>query len=307
MTIIIVDYNSIEATIEYIDRCRQSLCTKEKLSFVIVENGNVENSAKIEALLGEKSTAHMTKTGLVLKYFYGDVEVYYFFANNNLGFAKGNNRGIAITEELIGDEYYIVSNNDITFPKEIDLDSLVQIMKKNKKMAVLGPRVVGIEAGDQSPRKKLSTYELLFEQYWLAMVYRFLKKSVTDICYDGKSKYSYWVSGCFTLMKGTAIKDIGYFDEGTFLFCEEMILAERLKKKGYRMYFYNEVQIIHAESETIKRDNSFINQLEMTHDSLLYYSRKYGGINIMTLCLSKLNFSIYKLLYKLKVRFIEND
>jgi GT2 family glycosyltransferase len=56
--------------------------------------------------------------------------------------------------------------------------------------------------------------------------------------YETEERPCYWVSGCFMIIKSIDYINAEYFDENTFLYGEEMILAERLKKINRSMYFF---------------------------------------------------------------------
>lgn len=298
-SVILVDYNGMEKTAEYIDRCITGLCSDKRISFIIVENGSQAG----HTVLGNRYGACREKYCAAVKenvkvYNYENHIVVYYKAEGNLGYARGNNRGIRISEELFTDTYYIISNNDIRFPKPLELDRIEKRFN-NEKTGVVGPRVVGADGKEQSPRKKMSAFSLLFLSYWYAAVYGVLKKQVSDVDYDNRSKGCYWVSGCFMIVRAEAIKSCRYFDEGTFLFAEEMILAERLRKKGYGMFFDNGIEIYHEESTTVKKSNSLLERIEMSFRSQLYYFVRYRGLRRPIKRLAVVNFSVWKYLYLL--------
>ena len=50
--------------------------------------------------------------------------------------------------------------------------------------------------------------------------------------------FCYWVQGSFFIMRTSDFMEIDMFDPNTFLYGEEPILAEKLKRIHKRMYFY---------------------------------------------------------------------
>ena len=53
------------------------------------------------------------------------------------------------------------------------------------------------------------------------------------------------VMGAFMMIKKQALDQSGYFDENFFMYCEETDLCYRIKKKGWKIFYYPEAQIIH--------------------------------------------------------------
>lgn len=302
-SVILVDYNSIEKTLEYIEKCIAGLRSEKKLSFIIVENGSRADDKIPESSYGSGTEKYCAAVkGNITVYSYQSHAVVYYQAEENLGYAKGNNRGVRISEELFSDEYYIISNNDIGFPKPLELDRITERFRREKNIGVIGPKVVGADEKEQSPRKKMSVFSLLFLSYWYAAAYGLLGKQVSDIDYDNRSKYCYWVSGCFMVVRAAALKKCHYFDEGTFLYAEEMILAERLGEKGYKMFFDNSIEVYHEESMTVKTSHSLLDRIEMSFRSQLYYFVRYRRISRLTKRLAVMNFRVYQFLYLLNER-----
>ena len=66
------------------------------------------------------------------------------------------------------------------------------------------------------------------------------------------SQYVYRIHGCSMLLKNSVLKEINYLDERTFLYCEEDILAEKLRGIGIKTYYTATTSLIHLESATVK-------------------------------------------------------
>ena len=55
-----------------------------------------------------------------------------------------------------------------------------------------------------------------------------------------------WIVAAFYLIRRSAWEDIGGFDEGYFLYFEDVDICHRLHERGWRLYFDPEVVIQHA-------------------------------------------------------------
>ena len=71
------------------------------------------------------------------------------------------------------------------------------------------------------------------------------------------------------------MQEVDYMDERTFLYSEELILAERLLEVGYRCACCTNTSIIHNHSKTVKKniDKKRIYKVQM--ESFRYYLEKY--------------------------------
>lgn len=304
-SILLVDYNSIDKTLDYIDVCIDTIKYEGEINFIINDNSSIDSLTKLEERFGEYEVKESNHIGLKTYHFtYKDKRILYCFSNANLGFAKGNNNCIKLSEEFFSSDYYLISNNDIAFQETIELEEMISIFHKDHRISVIGPRVIGSDGNDQSPRRDISAFESLIKTYWCAATYKLFKKVISGLNYDGTNKRCYWVVGCFMLARADYLKACDYLDENTFLFGEEMILAERLHMIDKYMYFYSNITVFHEESTIINNSVSYISKAQTMFDSKLYFYKKYKNLNIFIEWLAKLNFKILKFFYKISRRLI---
>lgn len=297
-SVILVDYKSIEKTVKYIDAFISSVDGKSDVKFIIIDNSPASSREYIVRYYGEFKK-HAYKKWELYELEKQGYTIVYCHAKANLGYAKANNLGFEVSDALFDSKYYIVSNNDILLPDKIDLRILESNFERDRHIAVVGPRVVGVDGNEQNPRKDISAFKSLILTYWCAATYALHKRIISGIDYTGVSKKCYWVSGCFMLMHAERIRECGYFDEKTFLYAEEMILAERLKSHGYYMYFENGIRIVHEESSVVNHNMAFIKRAETMFGSKLYYYKQYRNLGKGMEFLAKANFAILKTLYRI--------
>ena len=72
---------------------------------------------------------------------------------------------------------------------------------------------------------------------------------------------------------------VGNFDDSTFLFYEENILAAKLKAINKKTFVDNEVKITHNESVTINKTMASINKYKRLKDSQKYFVKYYLHAN----------------------------
>lgn len=218
----------------------------------------------------------------------------------NLGFAGGNNLGAKFAKEIIHPKYILFSNNDIQITLSYTIEHLANVMEHNQSIGIIGPRVVGLNGKAQSPEP----YHPFWKRYvWMYLSTPFLsptkKAEIFDLNYAEKAPegYHYKVMGSFFMMRTDDFFSIDGMDPNTFLYSEEAILSERLKKIGKKVYYYPHVYVIHAHGLTTKKTigKKAINQYMM--ESEAYYYHVYRHIPVWQI---SLGMAIYRLIYRLK-------
>lgn len=223
----------------------------------------VDNSLEKEQLL------KLVKT-------FNELDIKIIFNNKNLGFAKGNNIGIkqALND---GNDFIIISNPDIIIPKDdFFLEKVKKTYLNDFNIALIGPSIFNETNYNQNPlmkdrfdnktilRKKIFFYLHLDIIYYFLRVYllynivNFYKdKNKEKFKHIGEieSQYVYSLNGCFLIFTPTFFKFFEGFDNNTFMYCEEHILAEKLYKKNLKSYFNKDIQVLHKGGKSVAKDN----------------------------------------------------
>ncbi len=315
-SLIIVDYNSIKNTIEYVLSCKEKLGAKGASHIVIVQNGALDGTLEeLSSFFGDHEICEVDGVEQTLyKFRNGFQEIYYCHSGANLGYAKGNNLAIRIASRIWSDPYYIVSNNDLVFKDTIDLTLISEIFDKNSSVGVIGPSIITPRLEPQSPRYwQNAAHRLIFNQ-WISVfggifglktrMYLF-NKYANDTIKEAKSGLCAWVSGCFMFIRAKAFEDAGMFDSNTFLYAEEMILSKRLERAGYTIYFLKEIELIHNHAETTKKTISQLKVTEIDFYANYYFYKNYTNTSPVILFLAKMSFKLLKCCVLLKASLLK--
>ena len=92
-----------------------------------------------------------------------------------------------------------------------------------------------------------------------------------------------WVPGAYSIIRRSALEQIGYFDGRFFLYYEEVDLCRRFKNAGYQVRYWPQIMVIHLGGESSKT----LRQLMMSsagaqltlwrmRSALLYYRKHHG-------------------------------
>lgn len=109
--------------------CAESILhtqTYENYDIVIVDNGSANGGRE-----------------RLEQYFLGQKRVHVIASEENLGFARGNNLGIAYARENFDSDFIVVTNSDIVFEQPDYCEELVKIYKR-RRYDILGGDVVDV-------------------------------------------------------------------------------------------------------------------------------------------------------------------
>lgn len=307
-SLILVDYNALEPTISYIDACKKALGKTGASHIVIIENGNIPNAtAKLAEKYGPAETLQVSGISQALyRFCLDEQEIIYCDSGDNLGYAKGNNLGAKIAKNLWADPYYIISNNDLVFENEFDLDKANALFDSDPQIGIIGPQVMTPEGASQSPHKWINAYRRLVIFIQLCSLGNILPKKLyrklkgwlcEDLCVDAVTGPCGWVSGCFMILRASAFHEAGMFDPYTFLYAEEPILARRMERAGYSVWFCRELAVIHNHAQTTKNALSRLKILDLDFHAMCYYYKTYTSASKLVLLLAKWNFAVFKCIH----------
>jgi GT2 family glycosyltransferase len=154
------------------------------------------------------------------------------------GFGANHNTVIRSTTG----RYVYVLNEDTT-ADDWQLERLVGYLDEHPRVAALGPKLVYPDGRRQDsawrfPTPLVSTLGLLS----LGRVGVKQSRGETARSVD-------WVMGAALLLRRAALDEVGLFDEGFFLYSEEVDLQFRLRRAGWEVHYVPEATVVHHESQ----------------------------------------------------------
>lgn len=191
----------------------------------------------------------------------------------NGGYAKGNNFGLRYAKKF-NPEYVCIMNNDVHFSWET-IDSMCTIYETVDKPALISPIQI-LPEGKEPFFFDLKVPDLLYDIRLNTIFFRpkrHLFKSNTK--WSNVQKVGY-VPGALLFTKYTTFENLGFFDEGTFLFCEERFTGKAVKDAGLNNYIITDLTYLHEHSKTIKNEASDKKQRQWIHEGRLKYHTKYS-------------------------------
>ena len=264
--IVVISYKNFQGTVDFINNQLPKL--KMSWKAVVIDNASDIKSSQQMAQVCEGVCTSALSTVTDEKN-----NVFIICSTDNLGFAKGNNLGVEFLLRNFNCDYLLFSNDDIVIEDPLVLNKLTKAFEIDKNIAVAGPRVVGTDGAEQSPHHRIVTP--LRQLGWKLLPFLRRKRKVQTVTTTSiVSSYCYWVTGAFFLMKTTDFTSVNGFDPATFLYAEEVILAERLKQIGKREYFYADSLVIHYGGQSTRNiRNKKLKKI--LKDSNSHYYRNY--------------------------------
>lgn len=252
VAIVILNYKTWEDTLAEAKLCNELLGVPYE-DIIIVDNASPNESAEE---LAKKSI--------------GD---YVFIkSDKNSGYAAGNNIGLRYAYEH-GYSYGWILNNDIIIEDSSIIEKIIKVFKSDDSLAVVNP---DIYAPDGHMFNRDSIRPSFMDLTLGMMSYRKKGRIIKD---EGGYGRVYRPQGCCMMVDLKKLNEIDYLDERTFLYMEEMILAERLLKKDYYCACCTEASIVHNHSTTVKSSFDKKKIRNMTNKSFAYYLYQYRGFS----------------------------
>lgn len=272
---VVLNYNDYKTTIKLIENIKNYNSIDV---IVIVDNCSTDESYK--------KISEYTNNKIVL-----------IKSDKNGGYAYGNNFGIHYLIENYKCDIIFIANPDVEFEENLVVEIKRQF-EKNSEYSVLSGVMLDINGQVvKAPYWNIPSYTYDLLDYFF--IGRRINKKEFKIDYKQKIMEVEVVPGSFLAIRSNVLKDIGYYDENTFLYCEESILATKLKNKGYKSGIITGISYKHMHSVSINKTFKKVDTVKIFYDSKLYYNKKYNKIGRFKECILEIAMRISLLEYKI--------
>ncbi|MEO8513562.1 MAG: glycosyltransferase [Ignavibacteria bacterium] len=287
ISVIIVNYN----VKELLEQCINSIFASSaglNVEVIVVDNNSFDGSI---SYLKSK--------------FPGNPQLKLIESPVNLGFAKANNLG---AKEAKG-EYLLILNPD-TILQEDTLERSLKFYKDNPGTGAVSCKLI-LPNGqlDRACRRSFPTPSVaVYRILGLSRIFPkskiFGKYNLTYL--DENDTYEVdAIVGAFMLIKKSVYESVKGFDEDYFMFGEDLDLCFRIKKAGYKIYYFPGTSIIHYKGESTKKS------------SISYVNNFYGAMQVFVKKNLNTSFWLMNVLIKLSIfyraalsyitRFLQNN
>lgn len=197
----------------------------------------------------------------------------------NLGYGAACNRGFGATTA----PFVCMLNPDIV-PEAGSLTEMVRALADRPDVGVLGPRLVNPD-GSVYPSCRVvpglrvaighALLGIFTENNPFTRAYKLLD---LDRSYEQDVD---WISGAAMLVRREAFLQVDGFDEGFFMYVEDLDLCARMRRRGWRAVFYPGAQMLHHVAGSSRR--APYRMIRHHHFSLIRYAalRLKGPLKIL--------------------------
>lgn len=236
LSIVILNYNVSKLLVNCLESIYKNKGKEDKWQIIVVDNASSDNSVA------------------VVKSKYPQVEL---IANEkNLGFAAGNNVGVKKAKAqvvlflnpdtiVVGDAIqksyqYLISNPDIgALTCKVELAS--------------GKLDYSCHRGFPTPWNSLMYFTGLSKLFPSSSIFSGYTATYLDI---SKTHEIDCLTGAFLMVRKIAGEQINWWDTDYFWNGEDIEFCYSLKQKGWKIYYYSEVKIIHYKGSSAGKEKS---------------------------------------------------
>lgn len=262
LSICIVNWNARNFLID----CLQSIYKSRpslKFEIILVDNASSDNSIP---LVKKKYPTIMTIS-----------------SETNDGFAAGNNVAI---KHSSGKFVLLLNPDTLVSPGSLDL--IVKFMDSNRQIGVCGGKLFHPETGciEASARSFPTLIPLIWHLFYLDRLFPFspfFNKYTMNHLSSSKVREVDWVTGACLLVRREVIDQVDGLDENFFMYCEDLEWCYRIKRAGWKVFYYPSVEIAHYRGQSSKlRKNHRSDSLSVwgaqryTSSILYFYAKHYG-------------------------------
>lgn len=237
LSVVILNYN-VKHFLEVCIKSVQKAVEHIKAEIIVVDNASTDGSKEM------------------IQQLFPDVN--YFYQTENLGFPKGNNIGV----EAAKGEFICILNPD-TIVAEDTFEILLKTYQTLEKPGVLGCKLIdgsgkflpeskrGVPTPWVAFTKVASLYKIFHKSKWFNTYY------AQYISENQMGKVAILV-GAFMFMKRDLYMEVGGFDEGCFMYADDIDLSYMVSKAGLKNYYIPTTTVIHFKGESTLKDGKYM-------------------------------------------------
>ncbi|MBT5262421.1 MAG: glycosyltransferase family 2 protein [Candidatus Magasanikbacteria bacterium] len=227
ISIVIVNYKMKDVLVACLRSLYRDITNSPLDVSVVVVDNNSEDGLR-EVLLREFPTALCVELG------------------NNPGFGAAQNCGMAATEAT----YYFALNPDTDFSSDTNIvDRLYAFMEEHPKIGMIGPKIQYPDGTLQYSCWRFPTFfQPLFSRTSLGKKGRGQRHAARYFMKEfdhGSTIPVDAVMGSALFVRGTAVKEVGNFDDRFFMYFEDIDWCRRFWEANWPVYYVHDIVLTH--------------------------------------------------------------
>lgn len=284
--IIIINYNNWQDTINCINSLE--IYNSCPIKIVVVDNGS--NNESVEMLDRHFLQKYGNKYTKAPKPYQKTLPYITLVANEkNEGYARGNNVGLSYTLYDKSIDNILILNNDILFIGDI-IPSLLETQKEHTDSAIITPLLLtkdGTTIDYTCARNQYTVKEEIIYNFLHYIFPKYVDKKLSkryilfEKNLDQETIPIQVPSGSCMLIEKDFFNSIGLFDPNTFLYWEESILFEKVKREKKYNYLNTRVKCIHLGGASTSKSVNSRFCLKCGNHSARYFMKEYSNCGLL--------------------------
>lgn len=176
-------------------------------------------------------------------------QVHWVQNTTNVGFARANNQALAHARGR-----YVCFLNPDTVVKAGALTALVHYLDAHPRVGIVGPRLYYPDRQVQPSRRRFPTLLMALMEStplaWLWPTNPWARRYRMEDIPDHEPQEVDWVTGACMVVRGDVLNLLLGFDEGFFMYSEELDLCRRAVEAGWRVAYVPQAEVIHVEGKS---------------------------------------------------------
>jgi len=195
----------------------------------------------------------------------------------NIGFAAANNQAMQISR---GNYVWLLNSDTIVLNDA--LEKMVAFMQAHPEIGAISSRLLNKDGSLQDFPK---TYPTLINELSRALyIYNFVTwlKRRGMVSRGERTREVDRIKGASMLVRRQTINAVGGMSEDYFMYAEEDDWCFRIKRQGWKIYYYPKAEVIHYEGSSVKQISHSM-FLRLHQSKLLFFRRYYGPTSVQLL------------------------
>jgi GT2 family glycosyltransferase len=249
-----VNYNTAKDTITFLHSLNKAKTPDIILDTIIVDNGS-EDIFKLPDTVDKKNIKLIR-------------------SETNTGFSGGYN--IGMKEALSSDAGYILIINNDTIVDPDMIANLLSVLESKPEIGVTTPKIYFAKGHEfhKDRYKKSDLGKVLWyaggHTDWNNVIS--IHRGIDEVDhgqYDTIEETDF-ASGCCMMFKREVLEKAGLLDDRYFLYYEDADLNERIKRKGFKMYYVPGAVLIHVNAASTGGAGNILHDYFLTRNKMLF-------------------------------------
>ena len=278
LSVIILNYNVryfLELCLLSVERALQNIDSE----IIVVDNNSQDDSC-------EMIKSRFTNVKLIQN-------------NQNVGFPKGNNIGVA---QAKGD--YVCILNPDTVVAEDTFEKVLAFAKKQNNLGIIGVKLID-GTGNFLPESKRGVptpwvaFTKIMGLYKLFPKSPFFNKYYAQHLNENQTGKVEILVGAFMILKKELYEEVGGFDENCFMYSDDIDLSYRVLQKGKPNYYFHETTLIHYKGESTIKDGTYMKRFQ---EAMEFFYRKHFQVSGLFSAFMKIGIVFFSLIKRIQGR-----